>query len=117
MWSLPSIARTRDGDFVLRLSPGERELLRELPSELRRLLETASDDAGLRRLFPPAYEADPDAEAEYRDLMHGELLAKHREALTLLEQTVDRERLRADEVDAWLTALNDLRLFSARGSV
>ena len=28
----------------------------------------------------------------------------------MLEQTADRERLGADEADAWLRALNDLRL-------
>jgi hypothetical protein len=42
--------------------------------------------------------------------MHGDLLRAHREALTVLEQTVDRDRLGQDEFEAWLVALNDLRL-------
>src|SRR5919201_1851514 len=105
-----AIRRTRDGDFELRLSSEERELLRRLPVQLSSLLEEAPADPSLRRLFPPAYDGDADAEAEYRHLMHGELLGKHREALVVLQETTDRDRLRSDEAHAWLTALNDLRL-------
>jgi hypothetical protein len=105
-----AIRRTREGDFDVRLSPQERRLLRELPAQLRALLDQSADDPSLRRLFPPAYDADAAADAEYRELMHGELLARHRDALTVLEQTADRERLDEDQVDAWLAALNDLRL-------
>ena len=104
------IERTRDGRFALSLSAAERHLLRELPGELRSLLDSGSDDPSLRRLFPPAYAEDAGAEAEYRELMHADLLGKHREALTVLERTADSERLDAAEVDAWLSALNDLRL-------
>jgi hypothetical protein len=99
-----------DGSVTLRLSAPERDLLRGLPGQLRALLETGSDDPTLRRLFPPAYADDEQAEAEYRGLMQADLLEKHREALTVLERTADRERLDAAEADAWLVALNDLRL-------
>jgi hypothetical protein len=51
-----------------------------------------------------------EAESEYRRLVHGDLLSAHREALTVLEQTVDRDCLGQDEFQAWLVALNDLRL-------
>ena len=106
----PPIERTRGGDFRLRLSAGERELLRVLPAELRSLLESDPDDPTLRRLLPTAYEDDDAAEAEYRRLMREELLAGRRSALRLLEETADRERLREEEVHSWLGALNDLRL-------
>lgn len=85
-------------------------MLRQLPAQLRSLLDERSDDPSLRRLFPPAYDCDAGAQAEYRELMHGELLGWHREALSILEQTAGRDELRAEEVNAWLTALNDLRL-------
>jgi Domain of unknown function (DUF2017) len=104
------IERTRDGGFRLRLSPEERELLRGLPAQLRSLLEREPDDPSLRRLFPPAYEDDAEGEAEYRRLLHGELLAGHRGALAVLERTAGQERLGRDELEAWLGALNDLRL-------
>jgi hypothetical protein len=54
--------------------------------------------------------SDAEAESEYRRLTRGDLLSTHREALTVLEQTVDRDRLEQDEFHSWLGALNDLRL-------
>lgn len=104
------IQRTREGDFRLRLSHEERELLRTLLAELRALLDGDASEPMLRRLFPPGYEDDVDAETEYQRLMHGELLAGRREALRVLEATSGRERLRKEELHAWLGALNDLRL-------
>jgi hypothetical protein len=98
------------GSFRLRLSAAERELLRELPAELGLLLDSHAEDPALRRLFPPAYEGDAGAQQDYRELTHDELLGKHRDALTVVVETADREELGAEEVDAWLSALNQLRL-------
>jgi hypothetical protein len=106
----PRIEWTREGDLRVRLSQAERDLLRDLPAELRRLLEVNPEDPSARRLFPPAFEGDQDAEQEYRRLMRDELLAGRREALRVLEETADRESLTREELDAWLGALNDLRL-------
>jgi hypothetical protein len=104
------VERTPEGDFRIRLSEGERELLRALPADLTTLLEDEPEDPSLRRLFPPAYEDDVEGEAEFRRLMQGELSAGHREALRVLEATAGQQRLAADELEAWLGALNDLRL-------
>jgi hypothetical protein len=104
------IERTREGDYRLRLSETERELLRALPQELLRLLADDPDDPSLRRLRPSAYEDDDEAESEFHRLMQSELEAGRREALDVLAQTSSRERLSAEELDAWLRALTDLRL-------
>jgi hypothetical protein len=103
------IERTREGDFRLRLPQAERELLRHLRAELGQMLDAAPEDPSLRRLFPPAYDDEAD-ETEYRRLMRDELLGGRRRALQVLEETVGRDRLNAGEAQAWLTALNDLRL-------
>jgi Domain of unknown function (DUF2017) len=103
------IQRIRGGGVRLRLPPDERALLRELPAQLRSLLDEAPDDPSLERLFPPAYDEAGD-EAEYRRLMGDELLDGRRHALRVLEETVDEERLTAEQAESWLTALNDLRL-------
>jgi Domain of unknown function (DUF2017) len=105
----PRIERTREGGFRLRLPPAERELLRRLPAELRELLAADPADPNLRRLFPPAYEDDAD-EAEYRRLMRADLVEGRRRALRVLQKSIDNDRLSPDEAEAWLTALNDLRL-------
>ena len=106
------IRRTRQGDFQVRLSEGERNILRPLPAQLRELLEFEQDDESLRRLFPPAYADQEHAEheAEYRRLMRDDLLERRLRSLDVLEQTVDAERLDEEQMTAWLTALNDLRL-------
>lgn len=106
----PPIERTVEGDFRLDLSSDERDLLRGLPAQLRSLLDGDLDDPSLRRLFPPAHEDDAEAEAGYQRLVRDELLAGRREALQVLEGTVHRERLREEELHAWLRAFNDLRL-------
>ena len=110
------IERSRSGDLRLRLPAEERELLRGLPAQLRALLDDEPEDPSLRRLFPPAYAApgeDPEHgryEAEYRRLMGDELRTKRVEALAVLEETVDAERLSEEQAGSWLSALNDLRL-------
>ncbi len=103
------IERTGDGEYVLRLPEEERALLRFLPDDLRSLLDAAPDEPHLRRLFPPAYE-DAQDEAAYRELMGNELLEGRRQALRVLAETAQAERLTGEQAQAWLTALNDLRL-------
>ena len=104
------IKRTREGEYRLQLSDGERELLGRLPAELLDLLAADPADPALRRLRPTAYEDDGEAEDEYRRLMQDELEEGRREALQILAETASRDRLSAEELDAWLRALTDLRL-------
>jgi hypothetical protein len=101
----------RRGDGArLRLPEGERQLLRELAAELDERLADEADADDLRRLFPPAYETAPEDEAEFRRLQRSELLDGHRQALRVIEETIERDHLSGQELDAWLTALNELRL-------
>jgi Domain of unknown function (DUF2017) len=109
MFERRRIERTGKGDLRLRLPRDERALLRSLPGQLRRLLVEAPDDPSLERLFPPAYD-DAESEAEYRGLMGDELLEGRRRALRVIEETIDGDRLTKEQAEAWLTALNDLRL-------
>jgi hypothetical protein len=107
----PSIRRTRRGDFQVRLSPGEREILRSLPGQLRELVDVdPADDPSLQRLHPPAHPDDARLETEYRSLVQDDLTRQRREALEVMESTVGAERLDEDQLSAWLSVLNDLRL-------
>ena len=103
------ITRDRKGDYRLRLPPDERELLRTLPSQMREVLQT--NDPGLRRLFPPAYPEDGDAEDEFRHLMREELLEGKLAALRVVEETAGAERLTGEQLEGWLGALESLRLY------
>lgn len=102
------VKRNRNGTYDLRIPDDERHLLRSMPAQLRELL--ATDDPSLVRLFPPAYVDDPEREAEYRRFVRDDLLARHREALDVMERTIDAESLSEDELSGWLSVINDLRL-------
>lgn len=102
------VERTRRGRYRLRLPRQEREILRSLPDQLRKLLGT--DDPALRRLFPPAYTDDPARQKEYEGLVSPELTRERLDALAIVERTVDASQLSEEETTAWLGALNDLRL-------
>jgi hypothetical protein len=99
----------------------ELELLRNLPDELRTVLDAGAADTANERLFPPAYLQPEDADAadEYRRLMHEELLANKRAAGELLTESLGRASrhgsrwqvdLSEEEAMAWLGVLNDIRL-------
>ena len=83
-------------------------MLRSLPAQLREILPT--EDPAVGRLFPPAYADDPESSGEYRRMVRGDLLAQHVQALEVMEATLDARRLTEEELAAWLSALNDLRL-------
>jgi len=103
------IERAERGGVTVRLPAEEQALLLGLAGELRAGLDAAPGDPSLRRLFPPAYDDERDEQA-YRELAAAELLDGRRHALDLLARTVGQEHLDATEADAWLRALNDLRL-------
>jgi Domain of unknown function (DUF2017) len=102
------VHRIRGGRFRLRLTDEEREVLRALPGQLREILDT--DDPSLRRLHPPAYQDDPEREAEYRRLVRDDLLRLRLQALEVMEATIDAGTLDQEQMAAWLAAINDLRL-------
>jgi len=105
------VTRTRRGGFRVRLPEGERELLRTLPEQLRALLTAGGpDDPALRRLFPAPTMDDEAANAEFERLMRDELVAERLASLETMERTLEAERLSEDELVAWLSAINDLRL-------
>jgi hypothetical protein len=104
-----AVKRTRSGDYEIRLSTEERDLLRGLAPRLREVLADESDPV-LERLFPVAYPEDEARQAEYGLLVRSELLESHLAALTTLEETVDAERLDEERVLAWMRALNQVRL-------
>jgi Domain of unknown function (DUF2017) len=102
------IERGADGGVRLRFNEGEVLMLRELLDELEGLLEDP-DDPALRRLFPQAHD-DPESEEQYRSLVRDQLVTGRSKAVAVVRETLGNETLDTDEADAWLRALNDLRL-------
>jgi Domain of unknown function (DUF2017) len=102
------IRRRKDGTYDLRLGEKERRLIEGLIPQMQELL--AMDDPSLVRVFPPAYPDDDKLDEEYRRLMRDDLLSGRFADLDVIEDTVDAERLSADQAEAWMRALNSLRL-------
>jgi hypothetical protein len=71
---------------------------------------TPSVPPSLRRLFPPAYTGDDEAERNYVGIARADLLDHHRRALQILAETASAKSLDEPQLQAWLTALNDVRL-------
>jgi Domain of unknown function (DUF2017) len=106
----PQITRGRNGEIKLRLREDERDLLQMLCAELRQRIDEDPGDEELRRLFPPAHQDDPDADAEYRRMVGSQLVGGRSRALDTVERTLEHRSLSGEEAEAWLTVLNDLRL-------
>lgn len=103
------------GGYDVALPEEERELLAVFASRMLSSLEVLSNSEStipedLRRLFPPAYPTDASAENAYIKLVREDLLDHHRDALTLLRDSAELTHLDETGVNAWLTALTDLRL-------
>src|SRR5262249_39104955 len=75
---------------------------------------SAPDDPVLARLLPDGYRDDPDAAGEVRKYTEASLRGgKHPSAQLMLDTLPEaggRVRLDADQAQAWLRALNDVRL-------
>ncbi len=103
------IARNRKGQFELHLPDVERTILRALPGQLR--AELAEPDApDVRRLFPPATTDDEALNADYRGLVRDDLVRQRLAAADVLETTAGAKRLTEEQLQSWLSAVNDLRL-------
>ena len=116
------------------LDAGDARILRHLFEEMLQLLgpeEPTSDDPlvaalgigteterphdpALARLFPDGYRDDPEAAAEFRRYTEHTLRdakrAAAREALESLGEPGERQLLTPEQAEAWLRALNDIRL-------
>jgi hypothetical protein len=105
------IRRRGPGRYQVRLASNGRLLIGSLVQQLREQLLTSTDQPALRRLFPPAYANDPERDAGYQVLTRDELLEGRLAALDVVERTLDGgDDLSHDELTAWMTTLNSLRL-------
>jgi Domain of unknown function (DUF2017) len=90
-----------------------------LPGDLAAMLGpegpvSPPDDPVLARLFPDGYNSDPEAAGEFRKyteqgLRSGKIAAAET-VLSTLPRTGGRVRLSPEDGEAWLRALNDVRL-------
>ena len=97
-----------EGRFELALPAGVRAMLVDLVEPLEPLLH--SDEEVVRRVFPTAYPDDAEREAGYQALVRGELIDRHLASAEVIRRTIDAPTLTEEELSAWMTGINALRL-------
>jgi hypothetical protein len=100
----------RQGRYVLNLDDRERELIRQILGDLRTLLTLDAEDPRVLRLYPSAYADDAEKESEYRRLTHEELRSGRLANVDVVETSIEAESLTAEQLTAWMQAINSLRL-------
>ena len=132
--SVHGFRRTATGRIVLRVDVVEKGLLTTLLEQLVDFVAPdvaededplvamvgldpdaeRPDDPALARLFPDAYLDDAEASGEFRRFTERTLreskVAHATTALETLRRSGEKVTLSGDEADAWLGALNDVRL-------
>jgi Domain of unknown function (DUF2017) len=104
--------RRVDEGFDVALDGEQRSALAHLADEFHELLasETPSSDASLQRLFPPAHPDDLLENLEFERRAGAGLLDGKLAAHETLRRTTRSDRLTEEEILAWMTAINDMRL-------
>ena len=106
--------RRRNGEVDVTLTAVEADLMRAVVQQMSAVLEDPPP-----RLLPPAYEDDPEAQAEYARLMTADLIDGKRRALASVTATIERGKIKRDgwrttltpnETQDWLAVVNDARL-------
>jgi hypothetical protein len=103
----PLVEQTGDG-FRVNLGRVEQRVVMESLDDLRVML--ANHDPATRRLFPTAYPDHAQLDAEYHEMVGDDLLRSQLDALDTVERTIGGETVDRDELEAWMRALNSVRL-------
>ena len=105
------LVQNRDGTWSLVLDENEREVLAVSVMQLRGLLQSDADTDRTRRLFPVAYSADDEADAEWQRLMRDELVQSRVAALDRVDSMLTEDRAFTDvELTSLMITVNALRL-------
>ena len=106
-----TIRPTLEG-YRIPLLAWERRLLASVPSQLTDLLTSDAPESKplLARLFPPAYNLDPEKNEEYERLMRQDLLERHLDAANVLAETCEQKSLTDEQFNGWMRAVNGMRL-------
>ena len=102
----------KDGTFAINLAPDVLNLLTHMFGELRDvLIQADTTDPALRRLFPVAYNLDPESDEEYQRLMRSELVASRLAGISRAIEIIETSNvLSGPDLIQFMQALNSIRL-------
>lgn len=112
-WRKPKgpIIANNDGTFRINFTDHERETLLAFVDQLESLLAQGASDDRLKRLYPVAYHADPEKDAEYQGYMRDELSQSQAASITAVKEVLGAtEPVSEAQIMAFMRVLNSLRL-------
>ncbi len=98
----------------LHLPTDLRELVEHTVGQIAELLDAGTDDPAMQRLLPAGYTGDPEAAEEFRRLTEDDLLGRKRSDAQVVARTAFAQDLVAEDAEAWLRSLTDVRLVLAQ---
>lgn len=113
---MPTVHAGRHGELLVVLEDYEADVLRNLTTEMKSLLESELsewDPIG-KRLFPDAFENKADS-IHYRELIGDELRAYKLHNTAMIREKLGSQgeaelELAPEEIERWLALLTDMRL-------
>ena len=106
----PIIVRD-DGTFTINLQVHERETMLDLVGQLETVLGSGPDDERLRRLYPTAYNENPEHDAEYQGFMREELTQSRAASIATVREMLSSDSpVTENQLGAFMMVLNNLRL-------
>ena len=100
-----------NGTFSINLQEHERETLLRFVEELESLLAQGKDNKNLARLFPVAYNNNPDFNDEYQKYMTEELAQSRAASIQMVREVLtSNEPMTEQQAMAFASVLNNLRL-------
>ena len=112
-------ARRRRGGIDVTLTDPEVTILHAIVEQMEQVLAAPENVPDTKRLFPPAYTDDAEAQEEFARLMTADLADGKRRALASVKATLARGAMKREawrvslsdeEAEDWLAVLNDARL-------
>jgi len=97
-----------DGTYDVDLPPALRDMIRTTVGQVREMVVVG--DPALARLFPPAHPGDDELEAEWRQMMAGQLIEARLASFDVVDETLDAEVLDEAQLEAWMQGINAVRL-------
>ena len=99
----------RQGQISVRLDETMRSLITHVSEELRQVL-LVEDPELTRRLYPTAYTDDEEAEGDYQEVVHDQLLMQRLDDIDQLQASIENEEISIELADAWMNTINQVRL-------
>ncbi|MCL5077540.1 MAG: DUF2017 domain-containing protein [Actinobacteria bacterium] len=106
--SAREIEKVGDDRFKIELADQVRQLLLDLKEMT--LTHVVSESPIAKRIFPTAYNNSPEMELDFEKLTREPLMNHHQENLSLFERSLFKNEINQEEVLAWISALNNMRL-------